>query len=446
MSKTLHPLWSDKHKAYMQRAIKSTVAVAEGAVRSGKSVDQCALFGRMIDLGVRDRIHLATGNTVASAKTIIGDCGGFGLEHIFRGRCKWGKYKDNEALYITSHGRQYVVIFVGGGKSDSLKRIRGYSIGMWIATEIDLHHPDFVREALNRQLAATTRRIFWDLNPSSPANWIYKDYIDKFPQQFPGQYTYEHFTIQDNMSMTPQRLAEIESQYEPGSVFYRRYILGERCNAEGLIYPMFSADRHIVDYTDVLQAEAEEDAKRNERDREQVEYYVSCDYGIQNATVYLLWRKIKYENAYICCKEYYYSGREKQHQKTDAELVTDLTEWLDGTPVKQVIVDPSASSLIVALRQAHYTVLKAKNDVLPGISAVSQCLQKDIIYFDASCKHTIEEFGIYSWDPAKCEKGEDSPLKQYDHCMDACRYFVFTKHILRKATRSNSTMGDSYLL
>lgn len=213
-SKTLKPMWSEKHREYMRRALSSTISVAEGAVRAGKTVDNVAVFARMIDAGVPDRIHLATGSTAANAKLNIGDANGFGLEHIFRGRCRWTKYKGNEALVIQSRGRDYVVIFAGAAKADSYKKIRGNSYGMWIATEINLHHEDTIKEAFNRQLAARVRRIFWDLNPTSPAAWIYRDYIDRFPEQFRERYNYEHFTIRDNLTITPERLEEIERQYD----------------------------------------------------------------------------------------------------------------------------------------------------------------------------------------------------------------------------------------
>lgn len=239
-SKTLRPLFGDKHKEYIQAATRATVSVAEGAVRAGKTIDNIAAFAYMLEAGTPDRIHLATGSTAANAKLNIGDANGFGLEYIFRGRCRWTKYRGNEALVITVRRREYIVIFAGGGKADSYKKIRGNSYGMWIATEINLHHQDMIKEAFNRQLAAKTRRVFWDLNPTAPSSWIYAEYIDAFPLQLGDKYNYQHFTIRDNATITPERLAEIESQYVPSSVWYRRDILGQRCAAEGLIYQIFA--------------------------------------------------------------------------------------------------------------------------------------------------------------------------------------------------------------
>ena len=48
------------------------------------------------------------------------------------------------------------------------------------------------------------------------------------------------------------------------------------------------------------------------------------------------------------------------------------------------------------------------------------------IIFADSCENTIMEFGSYIWDAKAAEYGEDRPVKQHDHAMDAVRYFVFT--------------------
>lgn len=42
-------------------------------------------------------------------------------------------------------------------------------------------------------------------------------------------------------------------------------------------------------------------------------------------------------------REYYYSGRDNGKQKTDSEYADDLKEWLDGTKIRAMIVDPSAA-------------------------------------------------------------------------------------------------------
>ena len=239
--------FGEKHLAYMRRARLCTLNVAEGAVRSGKTVCNLFVFAHLLEFS-RDRLHLATGATTSGAKVILGDGNGFGLEAIFAGRCRWGLYKGFDALTVSTLCGDKVVLFAGGRNADSFRKIRGLGIGMWIATEINLHHPDMIKEAFSRQLAARDRHVFWDLNPEAPGAFIYREYLDRYARAVtdgtlsPDFYNYAHFTIYDNPSVPPGRLSEIEAQYEKGSLWYRRDILGERCAAEGMVYPRFADD------------------------------------------------------------------------------------------------------------------------------------------------------------------------------------------------------------
>lgn len=235
--------FSAKHKRYINNAFKCRMSVGEGAIRSGKTIDNCIIAAAYLE-NCPDRIHLASGSTIANAKMNIGDCNGFGLEHLFRGRCRWGKYKDNEALYLKTKTGDKIVIFAGGGKSDSFKKILGNSYGLWIATEINQHYDSddndsFIKVAFGRQVASLKPMVLWDLNPSSPKHPIYLNYIDKYKKEFIGGYNYMHFTIRDNLSISDRRRQEIESQYDIKSIWYKRDILGVRCTPEGAIYTSY---------------------------------------------------------------------------------------------------------------------------------------------------------------------------------------------------------------
>lgn len=247
--KRLHYKWSDKHKAYMRKTDCCSINIAEGSIRSGKTTDNVFCFARALKQS-KDKIHLATASTQPTAKLIIGDCDGYGLEHIFRGQCKWGKYKGNECLRIKGPDTGYkekIVLFCGGGKADSYKRFRGMTIGLWIATEINLHHENTIREAMKRQLNAHIKRLYWDLNPENPKDFIYTEFIDEWAEsnsagKLVGGYNYEAFNIFDNINLSKANLEDALSKYVKGSVFYKRDILGERCVAEGLIYQVLADD------------------------------------------------------------------------------------------------------------------------------------------------------------------------------------------------------------
>lgn len=414
--------FSQKHKAYIKGALRNKMNVAEGAIRSGKTIDHCIIAAMYLEQ-CPDKIHLASGSTIGNAKLNIGVCNGFGLENLFRGRCKWGKYKDNEALYINTQTGQKVVIFTGAGKADSYKRILGNSYGLWIATEINEHFDSddsrisFIKVAFGRQVAAIRPLVLWDLNPCNPGHGIYKNYIDLYKTSYVGGYQYEHFTIDDNYSITPQRRIEIESQYVKGSVWYRRDIDGERCIAEGLVFPMYEKAIRIVP------------------DGEPSEYCISIDYGTLNAFAALLWAKIG--GKWYAIREYYYSGRDSKVQKTDEQYAKDIDAWcMDVVSDQKIktIVDPSAASFITLLqKRGRYKVVKADNAVADGIRETANALDNGYISISVSCVNWKEEAAGYQWDGD--EEEEDKPVKLNDHLMDATRYFVKTMHIVRKEIR-----------
>lgn len=409
--------WSDfssKHKRYIKAALNSRICVAEGAIRSGKTIDHCIIAAAYLEQ-CQDRIHLASGSTIGNAKLNIGVCNGFGLEALFRGRCKWGKYKDNEALFLYTQTGEKVVVFAGGGKADSYKRILGNSYGLWIATEINEHYDSedsresFIKVAFGRQLAAKDRLVLWDLNPCNPNHRIYTDYIDHYGGTAQPGYLYEHFTIDDNLSISDQRREEIKAQYDPESVWYKRDILGMRCVAEGLVYPMFDESMKVEETP--WQALA--------RGR----FYISVDYGTVNPCsmgLWCLWNGVAYR-----VKEYYYDSKKPGNKRrTDEEHYAQLERLAEGVNVELVVVDPSAASFIETIRRHNrFSVWEADNRVLDGIRMTGDLLHAGRLLIHKSCHGFLTEVAAYRWDT---EAKEDTVIKENDHAMDDARYFVFT--------------------
>ena len=225
--------------------------------------------------------------------------------------------------------------------------------------------------------------------------------------------------MDDNLSLSEKIKERYRGMYQ--GVFFKRYILGLWVMAEGIIYDMFSKEKHVVDTEEIARAYQE----RTGQDFWTKEQYVSCDYGTQNPTVFLLWNKAV-DKKWYCRKEYYYSGREKGVQKTDQEFAKEMKEWLNGEEIRYVILDPSAASFKAQLVKEGFKVKKAKNDVLDGIRLVATLLNQGTIFFDFSCTNTEKEFSSYIWDEKAGDRGEDKPVKEYDHCMDAVRYLVYT--------------------
>jgi PBSX family phage terminase large subunit len=194
---------------------------------------------------------------------------------------------------------------------------------------------------------------------------------------------------------------ELKKEYA-GTVFYDRYILGLWKCAEGLVYSF--GEENITD-----------DVPKNG------EYYISIDYGTMNPFSAGLWC-VNGDKA-VRIKEFYYSGRNTNVQRTDEDYCDDVVRLSEGYKIKNIIVDPSAASFIAAMRRRGYNIIKAKNDVFDGIRRTAVYLQNGNIKIHRSCKDCINEFGLYSWDE---KKGQDAVIKEHDHAMDDVRYFCNT--------------------
>lgn len=153
-------------------------------------------------------------------------------------------------------------------------------------------------------------------------------------------------------------------------------------------------------------------------------YYVAIDYGTQNPCVFLL-IAVKGDKHYIV-KEYYYDGRARQRQKTDDEYANDLIAFVKGYKISGIAVDPSAASFIAAIKKKNLSVTPAKNAVLDGIRDTAGFIAGNLLFVHESCLNTIKEFGAYSWDNKAARNGEDKPIKEYDHALDALRYYIST--------------------
>lgn len=387
--------------------------IADGAIRSGKTVSMSLSFVLWAMCSFNGQNFAMCGKTIGSFRRNVL----FWLKLMLRSRGY--RVTDHRAdnLVVISRGSVENYFYIFGGKDErSQDLIQGITLAGVFFDEVALMPESFVNQATGR-CSVDGSKYWFNCNPDGPYHWFKQNWIDKQKEK---HLLYLHFTMDDNLSLSEKVKARYRSMYT--GVFYRRYILGLWAMAEGIIYDMFSEERHVADPETF--SESLLDGNR----------YVSCDYGTQNATVFLLWNQGT-DGIWYCTREYYYSGREEGQQKTDAEYADDLESWLSGTDINAVIVDPAAASFIAELTKRGYRVIKAKNDVADGIRLVATKLNLLKIVFSNICQNTIKEFASYIWDAKAAEHGEDKPVKQYDHAMDAVRYFVYT--ILGERPRLN---------
>ncbi len=375
--------------------------IADGAIRSGKTLSMSLSFVMWAMETFTDQNFGMCGKTIGSFRRNVL----FLLKLMLRSRGYGVSDHRADNLLVVTKGDVANYFYIFGGKDErSQDLIQGITLAGCFFDEVALMPESFVNQATGR-CSVDGSKFWFNCNPDGPFHWFKINWINKIIEK---NLIYLHFTMDDNLSLSEKIKARYKSMYS--GVFYQRYILGLWVVAEGVIYDMFDKVKHTVKSLESLIRDT---------------YYVSVDYGTQNATVFLLWCKNN-KGQWVCIKEYYYSGRDETEQKTDTEYADDLKELLGGIKPKAIIIDPSAASFIAELRKRGYHVKKAKNDVLDGIRFVASMLNQGKIAFSESCINTILEFNSYIWDAKASEKGEDKPIKQHDHAMDAVRYFCYT--------------------
>ena len=297
---------------------------------------------------------------------------------------------------------------MGADNKKHTDRIRGMTIEYAYGDEMTTW-VEGVFQMLKSRLRCKHSVFDGTANPEAPTHFL-KKFIDSDADVY-----CQASTIYDNPHLPEDFVTELEKEYA-GTVYYKRYILGEWAAATGLIYPMWEDAVLSTDFGDLR--------------GKFIDYALSLDYGTQNAFSAGLWGK--YDGVWYRFDEYYYSGRDSGVQKTDEEYGADIDKFTEQVPLiaglkLKTIIDPSAASFIALLRKKdRYKVVKADNAVSDGIRETATALKSGKIKIYPTCKDWKREVASYAWD--ETEK-EDKPIKVNDHAMDDMRYFVKTMRI-----------------
>ncbi len=379
--------YSDKQREVLQSANKRW-NILSGAVRSGKTFVSYDLIPLRLHESTKGN-RLLVGKTERTLERNVLDP----MRERFPG-CV-GRIRNPGVVNI--FGKPF---YIAGANDDrSVTKIQGLGLVYAYGDEITTW-PESFFQMLKSRLDAPGAKFDGTCNPEGPYHWFKKDFLDLNNKNL----YHATFRLDDNPYLPSDFVEALKSEYT--GVWYERMIEGRWVIAQGLIYDMFAKDVHIVPT----------------KDRPYIEYYVACDYGTQNPTHFGLWGK---SDKWYKVAEYHHEGRDGQ-QKTDGQYADELDAFIKDVDIKGIVIDPSAASFREELRQRGYHVIPAKNDVLDGIRNVGSALQRNTIAYNECCVNTIREYAGYSWDPKAAQRGEDKPMKENDHAMDADRYFINT--------------------
>lgn len=271
--------------------------------------------------------------------------------------------------------------------ADDEKKVKGRRRDfLWISEADTIDYDTF------RQLQMRTNvHTFLDFNPDDEYIWINEE-LEQKRALIEKDITVIQSSYLDNVFLNEKIIHEIETLRNTDPEYWQIYGLGNYGSIAGLIY------KNWQEY-DVLP------------ERKFVKVY-GQDYGFSNsrdAMVEINW-EIGTRNLYI--KECYY-----ELGLSTLEVIEKTKEVNpDNDPV---FGDSAEARLMQEIRQAGVNLFKPKKSVISAINLI----RGFNLFIDSGSPNLLKEVKRYKWDK-KDGKRINSPVKLFDHLMDAMHYGI----------------------
>ena len=382
--------------------------IAHGSVRSSKTVTMTVRWLEYVAMGPQGDLVMLGKSIGTLQRNVLNDL----FDIVGPKNYKWINRQQGEFILF---GRR--IFAMGANNEGAESKIRGATFAGAYCDEANLY-PESVWMQLMARLSVAGAMCFANCNPDSPYHWFYLRVLTN--KEILGKKAW-HFTMEDNHALSEEYKKTLTSMYS--GVFKRRFIDGEWCVADGLVYDCFDKSRHVRHFDDTYIL------------RHAVRFFISCDHGTSTVASWSMMvelNDIKGHIHKIC--EYYYDAQKMKKQKSDNLYLQDFKLWEQSYRKLadtrggwwKIYVDPAANTWDNALREARYRVQHADNSVVDGIRDVASLLTQGLYTIDPRCENTLKEYETYQWDPAAQLSGIDKPIKQNDHACDSDRYGIRT--------------------
>ncbi len=306
-------------------------------------------------------------------------------------------YSKSEHKVILVNGSE--AIFRPCDDDATIDRLRNINLGwVWI-DEAGLVPEYAFKVTIGRMRHNIGPLRFWLTTTPKGRTWIWSKWVDK-P-------TEDYFIIfaktRENPYLPTGYIETLENEYTEGQFV----------GLEGVVYPEFNRDIHIIDTKGI----------------EFKEFKIGVDFGFSNESAMI---KVGFDydgRAYIV-KEFY------EKHITDAQLAEIAKkEFGEEYPY---ILDSANPSGIQEFRNLGLTCFPANktpgeretSSIMAGIKVVTSYLQvqkdgKPRLFVDKNCFNTIMEFENYRYPDSKEGKQiQETPIKIHDHILDSLRYLL----------------------
>jgi len=257
--------------------------------------------------------------------------------------------------------------------------------------------------------------IFGTMTPLKGLTFIYDEiYLNK--NQNP-QVWYEFMEWGDNPYLDKEEVTALTESLSEDALESRRY--GRFKNAEGLVYPEFDENVHVIDPVS-LPKEWQDN--------------ISIDPGLNNP-LSAHWYSVDYDGNVYVVAEHFEGGKDVFYHSQKIKEISQKIGWkTDRYGRLSALIDSAANqktlSSLKSVTELFYenginVNTNVDKDLFSGIQRVKQYLKisngKPKLYVFRSCVNLIRELKSYRWGQG------DSPRKTDDHALDELRYYLMTK-------------------
>ena len=242
---------------------KCTVHIHEGTVRSSKTTVAIIEFFEAVQKSDEVLHLIAAADLDAIRENILKVK--YGLMDQFSEWCSLrkdyiGGYYVVVRCDYPGKPAQKKILLANYSDASKWEKILGKTFGVIFIDEVNTADEQFVDECFARQVSCDEPLQIWTLNGDTPDLWVYTKYInhariygnapmsirkdmDRTPKV--NGWWYQHWTMEDNPIMTPEKIERAKSIYPVGSYYYTIKILGERGSAGEKIYQSHMDDTLI---------------------------------------------------------------------------------------------------------------------------------------------------------------------------------------------------------
>ena len=331
---------------------------------------------------------------------------------------EWGRYVKTDGpggTYYFNNGSK--VIFRHFDKF-SAEDIKSLNLG-WAFIDQGEDVPEATYKVLLsrlRQMTLPKTQVFLSANPRP--GWLKRHFIDPWMRgELPPEREVINTPTDENAHNLPSDYMDfLKESYS--DVWYSRYVEAKWDAFEGLVYPDFSRNRHVI---------KREQIPINSRAWPMT---MVLDYGLRNPT---------HANAYITSPNdhHYHVGEYRADGLSVPEyaqgIIKKFGHWMPfqngmwADPSIKARTEKDRPTIQELFGNAGLPMVLANNDFESGYAMVTRWLKEDRLHVVEDCRETIQEFEEWEWEDwthLDDRNKKERPKDRNNHSMDDYTYFA----------------------